>query len=158
MMGNQKILFTRRQQRKVPRYFIIYGAVRDGYLFRGWSKDKNAAEPQMTSSELADYKPSKNEVWYAVWTPVKSGKTHKVFFYVNGGYASYAWPNESLIPLETCYQANIPNGRSIDEMMDLNVSDYNLKCVRDGYVLAGWSKRPDAKTADFKTAEELGAF
>ncbi|MEE8885765.1 MAG: InlB B-repeat-containing protein [Eubacteriales bacterium] len=131
---------------------------RDGYVLEGWSTDEDDGSPTITTAQFADYEPSDDEVWYAVWTPIKAGSTNTVFFCVNGGGITAASVLESLSYDSSGYWAAIPEGRSINDMLDQNGSDYGLGCIRNGYVLAGWSEKSDAESADFSTAEELGAF
>jgi uncharacterized repeat protein (TIGR02543 family) len=129
-----------------------------GYVLAGWSQDKNAAKPKMTAAQMLAYQPLTDEEWYAVWVPIETGSTHTVHFSANGAGVSPEWIFESMTWSDSGYLAYIPNGKSINDMMSQNGPDYGLSFVKDGYVLAGWSKKSDATTADFKTAEELGAF
>jgi uncharacterized repeat protein (TIGR02543 family) len=131
---------------------------REGYVLEGWSTDKDAKTAEITATQMDSYQPSEDETWYAVWKPIKAGSTHTVYFSANGGKINTTYGSPELMEDDSGCWTYIPNNRAVKDVLDQDGFDYGLDFDKDGYYLAGWSKKAGATTADFKTSEELGAF
>lgn len=92
---------------------------RPGYIFKGWSRDKNATEPDPTITPGTDFiLTDLTTIFYAVWEEVE----HKLTYDGNGNTAGVA-PTDSNT-YQTGQKATLLGKNSL---------------VRDGYTFKGWS-------------------
>lgn len=95
---------------------------KEGYVFKGWAKSKNAVTPQYLSGD--SYETNANITLYAVWEP----EVYTVTFDANGGTG-------------TLESKTITYGNTMK--MPNNI-------LKEGYYLRGWATSPKAATAEYR--------
>lgn len=103
-----------------------YEPQRDGYVFKGWSKDRDALEPDDKYAGGEEFvMPYHDTVLYAVW----EGVEYKLIYDANGG-------------------TNAP-ATQVGDCGDILKISKNVP-TREGYEFKGWSENDKATTADTK--------
>ena len=105
---------------------------REGYVFRGWSTDKNASKPMWTYSNYHSLKIDSNITLYAVW---EAG--YRITFNGNGGKVD---------------DSDSAPSRWIQEVKKDSPIGYT-GAWRKGYVLIGWSTDPKAAKTEWSLDE-----
>lgn len=105
---------------------------REGYIFKGWSADKNALEPTWTYDNYKSMSVNSDMTLYAVWSA-----GYRVTFDANGGKMNNSEDAPSIW------------GEEFDKGEKLGVTD----AYREGYTLKGWSTNPNATEPEWTVAQ-----